>query len=275
VVDEYQGSAEPHAQPVVVSPGDVAYMIYTSGSTGKPKGVLVEHRGVLNMLSAVQDLARIEPTDSALHFYGLAFDGSVVNVFLMLLAGARLVMRGEQWHSQLTGTTIGFFTPSVLSVLDKTEQFRLILVGGEALAPSVVARCKCPLLNIYGPTEITVISSAQLLVPPGDGALVSAGPPLPGVMYSVVDSALRPLPIGCVGELIVHGVGVARGYRNLPDKTASVFLADVGHFPGRCYRSGDKARWLEDGSVQVLGRIDGDGQVCEMVGVEPSNGVRA
>ncbi len=128
-------------------------------------------------------MAKIEPDDSGLHFYGLGFDGSVVNVMLMLLAGARLVMRGlrflffpnffffiilfpfqksSDWLSLIHDTNIGFFTPSVVQLLDPALKFKLVLVGGEAL-PLSLLQVKWRLLNIYGPTETTVISSARIL----------------------------------------------------------------------------------------------------------------
>jgi non-ribosomal peptide synthetase component F len=214
----------------------------------------VEHVGVLNMLVAVQKLAQIEASDSGLHFYGLGFDGSVVNVMIMLLAGARLITRGvrSDWIPLLKGTNIGFFTPSVVALLDPSLSFKLILVGGEAL-PIALLKCKWRLLNIYGPTETTVISSARLLS--ASDHVVSAGKPLPGLKYSIVDARMRLLPIGCVGELLIHGVGVARGYLNNPKKTEAVFKRNV-IYEGKVYCSGDSARWLSDGSVEVLGRKD-------------------
>ena len=249
------------AVPAELGPGDAAYVIYTSGSTGRPKGALVEHRGLLGMLRGVQRLARLRPDDSALHFYGAAFDGSVVNVFLPLLAGARLALRGAgaAWLPLLRATSVAFLTPSVLAVLEESvlAGFRLVLVGGEALPPAVAARAPCPLLNIYGPTETTVISSAALL--PAHSASVHAGPPLPGVRYAVVrPDTLAELPPRCAGELLIGGPGVARGYLNLPDKTAAVFVTLGGG--ERWYRSGDLALWLGDGTVQVLGRAEA-GQV--------------
>ncbi len=259
-VDALVVAAEAAVKLRTVAASDVAYLIYTSGSTGSPKGVVVEHRGLLSMLQNVQSMAQIRQSDVGLHFYGVAFDGSVVNVFLMLLAGGSLVTRGsEGWLQLLAETTVGFLTPSVLSVLEHRHMahLRLIVVGGEALPPAAVARSPCPLLNIYGPTEVTVVSSAALLT--RDSPIVHAGRPFANLRYWIVDNATqKELPVGCVGELVIGGIGVARGYKNLLRKTSECFVEDESG--ARRYRSGDLARWLDDGSVQVLGRAT-SGQV--------------
>jgi amino acid adenylation domain-containing protein len=264
---------------------NLAYVIYTSGSTGKPKGCLVTHRNVAQLLQATASLFHFDERDVWTLFHSYAFDFSVWELWGALAQGGRLVIvpyavsRSPQAFSQLLGEegiTVLNQTPSAFYQLDRAEEdapanrplpVRLVIFGGEALD---VARLRpwwarhgdrCPqLINMYGITETTVHVTYRPLTlhdqEPGLGSPI--GRPLPGWQAFVLDSYLQPVPVGVPGELYVGGVGLARGYAGAPDRTAEKFVpSPFGSEPGaRLYRTGDRVRWLPDGSLEFLGRID-------------------
>jgi amino acid adenylation domain-containing protein len=255
-----------------VTSGHLAYVIYTSGSTGRPKGVKIEHRSVVNTLEAMHRESGLTDADTLLSMTTLSFDISVPELFLPLVVGARVVIvsrtvaaDGEQLARALveTGSTVMQGTPASWTLLlsagwEGSDRLRA-LCGGEALpqglAAQLVERMRS-LWNLYGPTETTVWSTVYR-VSSVDGP-ISIGRPIANTQIYLLDDHGRPAPIGVPGELYIGGDGVAQGYLNRPGLTAEKFIPDpFGEQPGaRLYKTGDLARYLPDGNIQFLGRLD-------------------
>ena len=260
---------------------NLAYVIYTSGSTGKPKGVTVEHRGLVNLACAQAGVFGVTPEDRVLQFASLNFDTSLEQIFSTFLSGARLILRGpeiwtvEECERQVRrhNATLADLSPVYLhqfleSCLPGTKDASLTLpikrfvTGGETLSVSTVALCQqmgLPLFNAYGPTEATItatnfrVSDSEIT-----GSTVPIGQPIANVRVYILDRHGQPAPIGIPGELHIGGAGVARGYLNRPGLTAERFIPDpFSEDPqARLYRTGDLCRWLPDGNLEFLGRID-------------------
>ncbi|WP_369063561.1 amino acid adenylation domain-containing protein, partial [Burkholderia gladioli] len=259
----------------------LAYVIYTSGSTGQPKGVMVEHRNVTRLFAATQAWYGFGPQDTWALFHSFAFDFSVWEIWGALLHGGRLVIvpkltsRSPQACYALlcdTGVTVLNQTPSAFRQLiaaqaesDREHELRHVVFGGEALEVGMLrpwyedARNRdCQLVNMYGITETTVHVTYWPLSAEGGGTPAGIGRPIPDLSVHVLDANLNPVPIGVAGELCVGGAGVARGYLNQPELTARRFIRNPFSEDGeaRLYRSGDLARFLPDGTLEYLGRID-------------------
>ena len=263
--------------------GDLAYVIYTSGSTGRPKGVLNTHRGIVNRLHWMQRRYRLGADDVVLQKTPASFDVSVWEFFWPLLAGARMVLARPGGHKDAAylrdliraqGVTTVHFVPSMLSVFlaeedaeedsERCQVLRRIICSGEELPADVAARClqtlPAELHNLYGPTEAAIDVSAWQCTPDAlaGRARVPIGGPIQNLRLYVLDSRMRAVPVGVPGELFLGGVGLARGYLRRPALTADRFVPDAFGPPGsRLYRTGDLARWRPDGTVEFLGRIDG------------------
>jgi amino acid adenylation domain-containing protein len=256
---------------VDVTSQNAAYVLYTSGSTGQPKGVVVEHRQVVNFSHGMITHWEVGPADVSLQFAALSFDVSVLDMFVPLLAGARVVLATQETlHSpprlaalmRETGVTFASLPPAVLSLL--TGEFpalRMLMAAGEELPSDLARRWIRPglrFVNGYGPTEATVISTYQELaagtqLPPPIGL-----PTWPNYRAYVLDQQLNPVPAGVAGELHIGGAGVARGYLNRPELTEQRFIPDPFQ-PGpgaRLYKTGDLVRRRADGAIVFLGRID-------------------
>ncbi len=253
-----------------VTPANVAYVIYTSGSTGQPKGVVVEHRNVVNLAYGLIKHWGIGPGSVMLQFASLAFDVSVKDMFLSLLAGARLVLAApETLHSpprlaaliRQTGITFASLPPAVLGLLPAGQypELAVIMAGGEELPTEVARRWIRPglrLVNGYGPTETTVTAAfaeldATTAMPPPIGFPVH-----PNYRAYVLDQQLNPVPVGVFGELHIGGAGLARGYLNRPDLTSQRFIPDPFTPGQRLHKSGDLVRRRPDGTIEFAGRID-------------------
>ncbi|WP_186057013.1 amino acid adenylation domain-containing protein [Burkholderia gladioli] len=259
----------------------LAYVIYTSGSTGQPKGVMIEHRNVTRLFAATQAWYGFGPQDTWALFHSFAFDFSVWEIWGALLHGGRLVIvpkltsRSPQACYALlcdTGVTVLNQTPSAFRQLiaaqaesDREHELRHVVFGGEALEVGMLrpwyedARNRdCQLVNMYGITETTVHVTYWPLSAEGGGTPAGIGRPIPDLSVHVLDANLNPVPIGVAGELCVGGAGVARGYLNQPELTARRFIRNPFSEDGeaRLYRSGDLARFLPDGTLEYLGRID-------------------
>ncbi len=242
-------------------PEDVCYVIYTSGSTGKPKGVLLPHRAVVNFLKSMQREPGLKASDSLLAVTTLSFDIAVLELYLPLITGARVVLAsredaadGARLLTLLNGVTVMQATPASWRLLleagwQGSPSFTA-LIGGEAL-PLDVAKTLASkvgaLWNMYGPTE-TCVWSTLWRVPPNPRRVL-IGKPIANTQCHVLDAQRRPVPIGVVGELSIAGAGLALGYHQRPELTAARFV------DGR-YRTGDLARWLADGTLECLGRND-------------------
>ena len=248
---------------------NLAYVIYTSGSTGQPKGAMLSHRGLCNLSESQVKIYQLGRDDRVLQFSSLSFDASIFEIVMALRVGASLyLVKGE---ANLPGPALTQFLhdeaitsitlpPSVLSVLPAEElsNLRTITVAGEP-CPSELARrwsAGRRFFNAYGPTEATVWSSIDQCS--SDGTKPSIGRPIPNTQIYLLDQHLEPAPVGIAGELHIAGAGLARGYLNRPEITALRFIPNpFSTQPGdRLYKSGDLARYLPDGRIEYLERID-------------------
>ncbi|MFD7665031.1 amino acid adenylation domain-containing protein [Streptomyces sp. NPDC059788] len=288
-VDELlHGSGAP--PPPLAGARDLAYVIYTSGSTGRPKGVMVEHRSVVNRLAWMQRRYPLGDGDVLLQKTPVSFDVSVWELFWWAVEGAAVALLppgGRQDPREILRTmrerrvTVVHFVPSMLGPFldllqdvprarEDVRSLRFVFCSGEALPPARVeqfnrifgtsgAECPVRLVNLYGPTEATVDVSYYDC--PGDPARsvarVPIGRPIDNTRLYVLGAGDLPQPVGVAGELCAGGAGVARGYLGRPDLTAAKFVHDPYVPGGRLYRTGDLARWLADGTLEYLGRIDG------------------
>jgi amino acid adenylation domain-containing protein len=258
--------------PVAVSGSDLAYVIYTSGSTGQPKGVMIPRRALNNLLWSVRDWFQFGPQNVLLALTTIAFDIAGVDLWLPLLAGARILMveRGTTIDGRLLqdsmdreGVTFLQCTPATWKLLiDSGWQGKADLQAvctGEAmpkdLARNLVPRVAC-LWNMYGPTETTIWSTGYKFSGPEDPILI--GHPIANTQAYILDDHLAPTPIGVTGELYIGGDGVAIGYLHNPTLTAARFVTDPFRKTtgGRLYKTGDLARYRSDGNIECLGRTD-------------------
>ncbi|MFY2561289.1 amino acid adenylation domain-containing protein [Corallococcus terminator] len=253
---------------------DLAYVLYTSGSTGLPKGVAVPHEAAANFLTSMRREPGMTERDTLLAVTTVAFDISVLELFLPLSVGGCVFIASQEEAVDGTrlmpllttsGATVMQATPSTWRMLLSLGWSGLptlkLLCGGEALPSELLAplRARCAeLWNMYGPTETTVWSTVSRLEA---GGPITLGHPIANTQAHVLDAWLQPVPPGVVGALYLGGLGVARGYLNRPDLTAASFVPDphAGRQGARLYRTGDLARRRPDGSLEFLGR--GDGQV--------------
>ncbi|MDX2086439.1 MAG: amino acid adenylation domain-containing protein, partial [Kofleriaceae bacterium] len=265
---------QPRTRPASgVRSDQLAYVLYTSGSTGKPKGVEIEHGMAVNEVLGMGELEEVTPRDRVLQFASLAFDFSVEEIFVTLSRGATLVARGvdvptaeELYGPQFEGVTVMNMATAYWHALATStpppSSLRLVVIGGERAMPEHMRAWLdlapgCALLNGYGPTETTIAATAwrlrrEELVP---GREVPIGRPLPNYTAYVLDARGQLVPVGVRGELCIGGASVARGYLGRPDLTAEKFVANP-FGEGRLYRTGDQVRWLANGSLEYLGRLD-------------------
>jgi amino acid adenylation domain-containing protein len=253
------------------NPDNLAYVIYTSGSSGQPKGVQVSHRSVVNCLLAIGERVGLTNQDRLFAVTTISFDIAALELYLPLLVGGTVVvgsreeaMDGNELARRVkeSSATVMQGTPSTWRMLvdagwEGSPRFK-ILCGGESLSRELAAVLlrRGEVWNLYGPTETTVWSTIHK-VESGEGP-VSVGRPLTNTQIYILDSNLRPVPFGVHGELYIGGEGLARGYLNQPELTAEKFLPNpYGSEPDtRLYRTGDIARYLADGSIEFIGRVD-------------------
>nr|AGZ05275.1 McyA [Nostoc sp. 152] len=253
---------------------NLAYVIYTSGSTGKPKGAMNTHRGISNRLLWMQDTYQLTSSDAILQKTPFSFDVSVWEFFWPLLAGATLVVAKPEGHKdsaylikliqQQQITTI-HFVPSMLRVflqepnLEDCSSLKRVICSGEALPSDLTQhffeRLNCELHNLYGPTEAAIDVTYWHCLPQIQQQIVPIGRPIANTQIYILDQYLQPVPIGIAGELHIGGVGLARGYLNRPELTAEKFISHP-FGDGKLYKTGDLARYLPDGNIEYLGRID-------------------
>ncbi|WP_019912639.1 non-ribosomal peptide synthetase [Paenibacillus sp. HW567] len=270
-------------------PGDLAYIIYTSGSTGTPKGVMVEHHSVVNRIAWMHRQFPIGEQDCILQKTPYTFDVSVWELFGWYYNGASLCFLppGMEKDPEMILTTIAreqvtlvHFVPSLLNGLlsymephmaaeaERLSSLRYLLVSGETLLPSTVNLFNqtlfsvnaTRLINLYGPTEATVEVSWFDCSEPAGGSeshnLIPIGKPIDNIRLYIVDGEDELQPIGVPGQLLISGIGVARGYLNRAGLTADHFVQDPWVKGNRMYRTGDLARWMSEGNVEYLGRMD-------------------
>jgi amino acid adenylation domain-containing protein len=264
-----------------VTPSNLANVIYTSGSTGKPKGVMVEHKGLCNLAQAQIETLGVHPSSRVLQFASFSFDACIWEILMALGAGATLylgtkeaLMPGLPLMERLRDYAITHITlpPSALAVLawENLPLLQTIIVAGEACSPELVKKWSQGrnFFNGYGPTEGSVCAAIAKCTPFDEK--ITIGRPIPNVQVYILDPHLQAVPIGVPGELHIGGAGLARGYLNRPELTAEKFISNPfvsldppltpldkgGEQPSKLYKTGDLARYLPDGQIEYLGRID-------------------
>ena len=260
-----ESTANPSPQS---TPDNLVYVIYTSGSTGRPKGVMIEHRGLVNLTLAVDEILQIQPQSSVLQFASFSFDASIWEIATTLGAGACLylaqkdtLLPSQDLVNFLENCQISHITipPSVLSLLPPATlpNLQVLVNAGEACPAEIVNQWATGrrFFNGYGPTESTVCTSIAVCQPDGKKPLI--GQPLSNLRTYILDRHHQLLPPAIPGELCIAGVGLARGYLNRPETTAEKFIeVELFSQVERIYKTGDLARWRDDGNLEYLGRMD-------------------
>lgn len=248
---------------------DLAYVLYTSGSTGRPKGVCVAHRALVNLLSSMAERPGMGPQDRIVAITTYAFDIAAVELWLPLVTGGHTVVAPREVSSdgRRLAALVAASKPTIMQATPTTWQMLIdagwsgqrdlvALCGGETLAPqladALLDRCAA-VWNLYGPTETTVWSTMAAVE---RGSPVTIGRPIANTRVYILDRRRQPVPAGVVGEIAIAGDGLALGYLNRPDLTAERFVPDP-FVPGApMYLTGDLARFLPDGRIKHLGRLD-------------------
>ena len=276
-----------------VNSDNLAYVIYTSGSTGQPKGVMIPHRGICNQLQWRQTTFKLTGQDKVLQTISFSFDPSVWQIFWPLCYGAQLILArpgGQQDPAYLVKViaeqqiTVIAAVPSILSVfleekgIENCQTLRHITCGGEALPVKLIEQffAKLKLYNVlhncYGPTEASIDATFWKCQYESNHLIAPIGRPIANTQTYILDSHLQPVPIGVPGELYIGGVGLGRGYLNRPELTQEKFIANPFYKSRgareqesrgeeclnieRLYKTGDLARYLSNGDIEFLGRLD-------------------
>ncbi|KFM93769.1 non-ribosomal peptide synthase domain protein [Bacillus paralicheniformis] len=266
---------EQDTSPILTAsgPDHLAYIIYTSGTTGKPKGVMVEHRGVAYTVQWRSAFYEFHDHDIALQLSSFSFDAFVTSMFAPLISGVQTVIPAEEEAKDILaikqyladyGITHMNLVPilyrTLLDVLqpEDVQTLRLVTLGGEAIEPNLLERSfslrpDIEISNEYGPTESSITATAARRLKREEN--ITIGRPI-GYTNVYILKGDHLQPIGVTGELCITGPGLARGYINLPEQTAKAFVQDPFHPDQRMYRTGDLAKWLPDGTLQYVGRMD-------------------
>jgi amino acid adenylation domain-containing protein len=281
--EAWRRAAAGHAVlPSAVTAGDLAYVIYTSGSTGEPNGVLIEHRSACMQLAFMQQAFPLTPADRVVQKYSLSFDAALMEIFCPLAVGARVILAGRDQRvdpAELLRVMVQYevtvldLVPSLLEALVEAgglsacRSLRRIVCGGEAMPPAlprrVLEQSTVELVNMYGPTEATVNATFWRCDPSVARDSIPIGRPCGNTQIYLLDERGHPVPVGVAGEIHIGGDGLARGYLNRPELTRRRFVADpFSPAPGaRLFRTGDRARYLPNGDIEYLGRVDGQVKV--------------
>ncbi|MEE9397815.1 MAG: amino acid adenylation domain-containing protein [Methylococcales bacterium] len=256
---------------------DLAYVLYTSGSTGQPKGAMNTHRGISNRLLWMQQVYRLMETDRVLQKTPYSFDVSVWEFFWPLLTGAQLVMARPGGHKDCRylietvidqGITTIHFVPPMLQLfveendVENCRCLKRVICSGEALPIELQTRffskLSAELHNLYGPTEAAIDVTFWECDSHTSLDFIPIGRPIANTQIYLLDDGLNPVPIGIPGELHIGGEGLARGYLNRDELTAEKFITNPFDNSGqsRLYKTGDLARFMSDGNIEFLGRID-------------------
>ncbi|WP_019503651.1 non-ribosomal peptide synthetase [Pleurocapsa sp. PCC 7319] len=259
---------------------NLAYIIYTSGSTGKPKGVALEHRTLTNLISWQLENTTISQTDKTLQFAPISFDVSLQEIWATLCSGGTLVLITTEWRrdtnvllelleqEKIDRIFLPFVALQQLAEVAQSREFvptnlREIITAGEQLqiTPAIKSLFEqlpqCTLYNHYGPSETHVATCFKLPSLTKDWSnLPSIGRPIANTKIYILDSDLQSVPIGVPGEIYIQGMGVARGYLNLTQLTAGKFILSPFNSKEKLYKTGDLARYLPDGKIEYIGRLD-------------------
>jgi len=254
---------------ILNNPNDLAYVIYTSGSTGMPKGVMIEHRSVVNLAIGQKNIYEMDENDRILQFYSASFDASVEQIFMALLNGAALCLVSNdilldsfKFNMYLHDNAITHLdvVPSFLEGLDLNglDSLKRVVSSAEACPVPLAKRLskRFKLFNEYGPTEATVASITYLVNPESIGSNIPIGKPITNYQTYILSDNNNLCSVGIPGELCIGGDGLARGYLKRPELTAEKFVPNPFKPGERMYLTGDLARWLPDGTIEFLGRID-------------------
>jgi amino acid adenylation domain-containing protein/non-ribosomal peptide synthase protein (TIGR01720 family) len=249
-------------------PQQLAYVIYTSGSTGKPKGVMIEHTSVINLLISVANTVDFKSSSVFLSVTTYSFDICYLELFLPIIGGGRLIIvsREVAGDGYLLAESIANHKPTHLQATPTTWHLLLdaqwknsegikILIGGEAVKDGLKDALTLigDVFNLYGPTETTIWSASKKLI---QIEKVLIGSPLANTSIYIVNQHHEINPVATAGEICIAGVGLARGYWNRADLTAQKFIPNPVKTGERIYKTGDLGRWLPDGNIEYLGRID-------------------
>jgi amino acid adenylation domain-containing protein len=289
--DEGISLMETYNPDIPCNPNDTAYVIYTSGSTGKPKGVMIEHQSILNYIQWKIGRFLITSADFSLQLVSVSFDGFCANLYPELLTGGKTVLLNqEKWRDvehircliQEERVTNFSLVPSMYAVLidganvPVFRTLRFIVLAGEKAGEGIIKLSQqlmpqVQLINEYGPTENSVAAAANFGMTPDNTSVI--GTPISNNRILILDKNHQLIPIGAVGELCISGNSLARGYLNKPELTAEKFLFESSRFSRSyksyvLYKTGDLARWLPDGNIELFGRIDNQVQV-KGVRIEP------
>lgn len=279
-IDEQWEQISRHSQDnpsTPTTPNHLAYVIYTSGSTGRPKGAAIPHAAVVRLVRTT-NYVQIEPSDIIAQASNISFDAATFEVWGALLNGAQLVgitkdisLSPVQFADEIRRHKISilFLTTALFNQLgaacpDVFSSIKTLLFGGEACDPKRVRELlnndpPARLLHVYGPTESTTYATWFLVEEVSEGTVtVPIGSPISNTQTYLLDRSLRPVPLGVPGELYIAGDGLARCYLNQPELTAERFVPHpFSHVPGaRLYKTGDLCRYLVDGNIEFIGRID-------------------
>jgi len=283
LLPEHFSPDRPAGKPQVkIEPGQTAYIIYTSGSTGQPKGVEISHEVIANHSLAMADYYEYTTEDNVLEFAALNFDASIEQILPPLLRGATVIMRDDDiWDSYqfaqkmrehdftMINPPTAYWSQLAADWALKPEtvppnRLRLVIIGGDILKPEALTNWRraglgqTRILNAYGPTEATITATICEVPDTSGPGRVPIGKPLPNREIYILDEHGHPVPAGLPGELYIGGSLLAKGYLNRPELTAERFV--TRKLPGlpekRLYRSGDQVRFLSDGSLDFLGRVD-------------------
>ena len=281
-LDTDWGAIEQHSQENLdagVDSDNLAYVIYTSGSTGQPKGVQICHHSLVNFLNSMSHFPGLAQEDTFYAVTTISFDIAALELYLPLTVGAKVVVASREIASNPDWLLSELFSSkiTVMQATPATWQMLLaggwsssyplkVLCGGEALSAQLahqILETGSELWNLYGPTEATIWSTiyqvgAKKTVATTKDALSSIGCPIANTQIYILDKHLQPVPLGVAGELYIGGDGLARGYLNRPELTQEKFIPNPfdNSLSERLYKTGDLARYLSDGKIEFLGRID-------------------
>lgn len=256
----------------VISAKDLAYIIYTSGSTGLPKGVMVEHQGTINMFLDQIRSFEITETDKIIWFASVSFDASISEILMALISGAALCIPAEdvikdkelfRVFLKETQASVVTFPPSYLALLSDEDisGLRCIITAGESANPAKafsITALGIDYYNAYGPTECTVcVSIYKVTKNDFDKSIISIGKPIANTRVYILDENLQVLPVGVSGKIYVSGTGLARGYLNKTALTNEKFISNPFTEGTQLYDTGDLGCWLTNGTIEFLGRKDG------------------
>ncbi|ETT55847.1 non-ribosomal peptide synthetase [Paenibacillus sp. FSL H7-689] len=248
------------------SPEDIAYVIYTSGTTGVPKGVMLKHKGVVNLTVSQNKSFGITSSSRVLQFASFSFDASVSEIFTALTSGATLYLpkRDKAFvynlNTILRDKKINVVTlpPSVLKIIssENLPDLTSIISAGESYSKDLLTKWSKGrnFINAYGPTESTVCATISDSI--DQGSRITIGKPMSNIQVYIIDKNLNLLPVGMAGEICIGGIGLAQGYLKRPELTEQRFIDNPFIAGEKLYRTGDMGRWMLDGEIEFLGRID-------------------